>query len=516
MLRTVVSVSVLAALLMGGTAIGKTLDPLPGQAKYVGPYKPAYQAPPASISGTWSSLKNAFPGGTPDTALLLTDGSVIMHDGCTRNWWRLRPTIGGSYINGNWTATAPMPSGYGPLYFASQVLPDGRVIVNGGEYNAPCSSGVWTNLGALFNPVSNTWTPVPAPSGWSMIGDAQSVVRADNKYMLATIVSGDLAIATISGTTVTWSIKTAAMTGKADSNDEEGWTHLRNRSILTVDANIHLTDTFSSTEKYDIVSNTWSAGPNTASRLVDTTSHEIGPGVLLPNGLVFQFGATSNTGIYKPGTNTWIAGPTMPNGNDSADGPAAVLPSGRVLAQLSPGVFGSPSAFYEVAVTGTGATFTPVSDPISGNNLSSYEGRMLVLPTGQVLWSSDRGFVEIYTPKGSPASAWRPTINSVATTLTRGSKNNLLQGKLLHGLSEGGYYGDDAQMSTNYPLIRFTNDSTHRVCYARTHHHSRMGVADTGGSSTKFDIPGGCQAGASTLEVVVNGIASAPLAVTLN
>ncbi len=28
-----------------------------------------------------------------------------------------------------------MPSNYVPLYFASAVLPDGKLIVNGGEYN---------------------------------------------------------------------------------------------------------------------------------------------------------------------------------------------------------------------------------------------------------------------------------------------------------------------------------------------------------------------------------------------
>jgi hypothetical protein len=42
------------------------------------------------------------------------------------------------------------------FYFGSVVLPDGRVLVEGGEYN--CASGscnaVWTNQGAIYDPHS--------------------------------------------------------------------------------------------------------------------------------------------------------------------------------------------------------------------------------------------------------------------------------------------------------------------------------------------------------------------------
>ena len=39
-----------------------------------------------------------------------------------------------------------MPAGYGPLYFGSAVLPDGRYIVEGGEYNN--GNDAWTKLGS--------------------------------------------------------------------------------------------------------------------------------------------------------------------------------------------------------------------------------------------------------------------------------------------------------------------------------------------------------------------------------
>ena len=52
--------------------------------------------------------------------------------------------------------------------------------------------------------------------------------------------------------------------------------------------------------------------------------------------------------------------------------------------------------------------------------------------------------------------------------------------------------------------------------YARTHDHSTMGVATgTATVSTNFDVPGLIETGASTLQVVANGIPSAAVAITV-
>ena len=61
----------------------------------------------------------------------------------------------------NFPEIASLPAGYGPLYFASAVLPDGRVIVEGGEYNF-CVP-VWTNKGAIYDPIANSWSSVAPP-----------------------------------------------------------------------------------------------------------------------------------------------------------------------------------------------------------------------------------------------------------------------------------------------------------------------------------------------------------------
>jgi len=443
-----------------------------------------------------------------------------MHDGCTADWYKLTPNTKGSYLKGKWTKITSMASNYKPLYFASQVLSDGRFIVNGGEYNS-CQN-VHTTLGALYDPVKDSWTAVTPPSGWSTIGDAQSTILPDGTYMLANCCTLESALASISGSTVTWTILTAAASHTADNNNEEGWTALPDQTLLTVDANRDLSMPQNDVEVFDTGAKTWTTTGQAAQRVVEPSSHELGPATLLPTGFVFQAGATGNNDVYDPVSGNWKAGPQfVASGTgvvDSADGPAVVLPNGHALFQESPGVFASPSHFFEVQVTGLSNVITKqVNEPASASGQSSYEGRLVMLPTGQAFWSSDVGDVQIYTPKGRAKAAWQPTITSVGASVTRGSKNNNVQGTLFNGLTEGGYYGDDAQMATNFPLVRITNTGTGTVCYARTHNFSNRGVSHVGqAGSAQFDVPSTCDTGASNLEVVVNGIASAPSAVTVN
>jgi len=122
---------------------------------------------------------------------------------------------------------------------------------------------------------------------------------------------------------------------------------------------------------------------------------------------------------------------------------------------------------------------------------------------------------EIYTAKGKAKSEWAPTITSAPSTVTRGD-SYVISGTQFTGLSAGATYGDDAQMATSYPLVRITNTNSGHVFYARTHDHSTMGVA-TGKKkvSTHFDVSASTETGASSLVVVANGIASKPVAVTV-
>jgi hypothetical protein len=465
------------------------------------------QAPFAA--GKWTTIKNAPPTGVGHV-MLLTDGSVLaINSDCntTGNWYRLVPDKTGSYLNGKWSAAGSLPAGYNPTYFASQVVPSGAVVVMGGEYNA-CNDA-WTNLGALYSPWTNKWTGLAPPAGWDSIGDAQSIVLPNGKMMLADCCSTQEAILTLTSGVASWA---PTGTGKADWNDEEGWTLLPSGKVLTVDAYVDSTCCELGYQIYTPSTGAWTTpAGNTVVNLVDPGSSELGPGVLLPNGTVFYAGATTNNAIYTIATGKWTSAPKFGGSLDMADGPAAVLPDGNALFDTSPGVYQPGTKFFEW----DGSALHAVPGPLNATTDSSYYGHMVVLPTGQVLFTDFSSTVQVYTPSGSPCTGCEPTIATVAGTLTHGSTNNVITGTQFNGVTQGAYYGDDDQSFTNFPLVRIT-DSTGRVVYCRTHGWKGGVATGTKVVSTEFDIPVGIALGAGSLQVVTNGIASAPVSVTID
>jgi hypothetical protein len=140
-------------------------------------------------------------------------------------------------------------------------------------------------------------------------------------------------------------------------------------------------------------------------------------------------------------------------------------------------------------------------------------GSLMILPNGQVLVGG--GTTEVYTSTGTYQTSWQPTISTYPSAVTRGSTYSIT-GTQFNGLSQAAAFGDELQTATNYPLVRITNNSTQHVFYARTHDHSTMGVATgTATVSTNFDVPATMETGASSLEVVANGIPSAAVTVTV-
>ncbi len=473
--------------------------------------------------GTWQPLANQpnfldeIECAGAANPLLLTDGSVIVQNGGCPSWWRLAPDARGSYVNGTWSQIASLPSGYSPLYHSSAVLPDGRVIIMGGEYNF--FNPVWTNLGAIYDPHTDFWTPLAPPAGWTTIGDAQGVVLPNGMFMQANCCTSQAAL--LNSATLTW---TATGTGKYDPNDEEGWTLLPSGQVLAVDAYVPIAPfpylpNGTNSELYSPSTGHWHSAGSTRVQLWDSAaacgglavaSFELGPGVLRPDGTVFYTGANScgagHTAIYDSYTGSWRPGPDFPEGLDIADGPAALLPNGHVLVNASPGIFNTPSYFFEW----DGERLVPVPAPPNAVNDSSYVANMLVLPTGQILFTDFSDDVEIYTSPGHPDPAWAPSIVKAPDTLEPGCSYEIA-GFLFNGMSQGAAYGDDVQAATNFPIVRITNRASGHVFFGRTHDHSSMAVANRGLVSTHFDVPATQERGPSDLVVIANGIASEPV-----
>jgi len=509
---------------------------------------------PGAASGPfWTKVINAPPASV-GAMLLLTDGRVLVHEepNCSGNgcsgmdftaWFALTPDATGSYINGTWSQVASMPPSYAPLYFGSAVLADGKVMVEGGEYQCPAGQCApqWTNLGAIYDPAANTWTsvvPPTLPTPWANIGDAAAIVLADGTYMQSDccgvalqMQSAPLA-AYFNEATSSWT--EVNQSSKFDEYDEEGWTLLPSGKVLTVDAYVACPsgqpactaagNSGSNSEVWDPTTQTWSSAGSTIVQLWDSNcgqgggSYEVGPGVLRPDGTVFYTGSSDcspgHTAIYNSVTGSWAKGPDFPNNDAANDAPGAIETNGNVIVMASAytGTFSAPAHFYQW--NGTSLNLFPA--PPNAVNDASFVGHLLVLPTGQIMFTDFTTDVEILTTTGTVKASWRPTVSSAPRRVRRGGTNYLISGTQFNGLTQGAAYGDDFQDATNYPMVRIVNNSTGHVFYCKTHNHSSMGVA-TGSTpvSTMFDVPANVETGASKLFVVANGIPSPGVGITV-
>ena len=532
----------------GATVQAGTWTPLANQPTFLNPpsqcaqYQNANCAPPGNFSSGGVFAEN-----------LLTDGSVLIEalafdDNFNFSFveYKLSPDAFGSYVNGTWkqvaslpdAASAANPNGWGPFAFAAAVLPDGRVIYEGGEYTG-FFDFLLTNRGAIYDPVADKWTSVSPPNFFvdlyppralfapNPIGDSASVVLADGTFMLADKMSRQAALLDLK--TMTWT-ETGTST-KADLNDEEGWALLPNGKVLTVDC---YTDFFfqliptyptdpTNSEIYDPQTGQWSSAGSTINTLTDPVTNEMGPEILRPDGTVFAVGAPGSTSIYHVRSGRWSVGPHLPMSPQgfqytAQDAPGALLPSGNVLFGVSGGAeppgggySGPPLAFFEFDGHRLIAEPTIPDGPI----LTSSNASLLLLPTGQVLAGDSNTDIEIYTPDGHDNErehAWAPIILGGPRAVQPG-KSYELRGIRFNGMSQASMYGDEGQNATNYPLVRITNLRTNHVFYSRTHDHSSMAVASDDVVSTHFDVPANQETGPSKLEVVANGIASEPLMV---
>lgn len=453
------------------------------------------------MSGTWQQLTgHSQPSFGVGTMLLLTDGSVLAFQANGKDVWKLTPDSTGHYTNGNWTQLASMQ--HSRLYFASAVLADGRVLVAGGEYS---DAGGDTTDCEIYDPLLNQWKQVTPPAGWGAVGDAPCCVLPDGRVLLGSIQSTDTAIFDPATDSFT------AAAAKDDASSEETWTLLPDETVLSVECSNH-----PKAEKYVIAADKWVSAGTLPVELVQASSIEIGPAILMPDGRLFAIGATGNTAIYTPPAvaseaGTWTAGPVFPNdanGNplEAKDAPACMLPNGKVLCTVAPagegGSFPSGTRFFEY----DGTSLNEIAAP-SNSTGPAYVGRMLLLPTGDVLYADGSSTVSAYTPDGAPDEDWRPEITDHPHQI-RAKQTYTLRGRLFNGLSQACSYGDDATMATNYPIVKITT-STGDVVYCRTFDHSSMGVA-TGLAieTTHFKVPLGVAEGPAELCVISNGISS--------
>jgi hypothetical protein len=474
-----------------------------------------------AVAGYWTSVIQPAPDRI-QLILLLSDGTVMANQvddlspPANTNWYRLKPDGYGSYVNGRWTKLKPMNNPR--QFYSSTVLRDGRVLVAGGEY------GTGSNTAEVYDPGSDNWTPAPVPlalldPSTDNILDAPGVILPDGKVLVAPVYPRNRSGYPRTGTLIydpalnTWSDGSNSIRWQAEAT----WVKLPDGSILSADPTSD--GQAKNSERYIPSLNTWIDDGLIPVSLFNASTccvGEIGGALLLHDGRAFFMGGLGHTAFYTPTGNlnngTWTAGPDLPSPTVGWDNPVAMLVTGKILL---PAVHSSnPTTFSYLE-------FDPKANPMTTANAFSPAGDywgdssgdshvMLNLPDGSVLMSYGNATLRIYVPDGLPDASGKPTISSV--TLNADGSSYHLIGTKLNGISQGSSFGDDAQMDSNYPIVRLT-DGAGNVYYARTYNWSSTGV-QTGNTpvSTEFTLPQEVHTpGNYSLVVVANGIASNPV-----
>ncbi len=449
-------------------------------------------------TGPWSQVANLAPPGDLDTMELLSDGTVLVFT-TTNAVYKLTPDSTGSYASGTWSQLASMSTAR--YQNTTNVLQDGRVLVIGGQN---------TNSGEIYDPIGNTWSSIAALPESTMYNVA-SILLANGTVLVGSRVGPQTYI--YNPTTNAWAAGPTRLFN--DQSYGEKWTKLPDGSILSYD----IWQNVGEAQRLDPTTMTW-IDSGTAPVGLGVQGKANGPAMLLPDGRVFVVGnmsainGNSNTAIYTPsttgGTGTWVSGPALPDGLEARLSSAAVLSNGHVL--FAVGII--PLRLFEFDPTAPIASslteVTPTAPDLSGQ--MARNTRMLDLPNGQILFegASNTSELDLYTPSGSPQTAWKPTITSVVAS----GNHYTLTGTQLNGLSVGASYSPAMEMDSNYPIIELTSASG-LVYFARTTNWSSTGVA-TGSTpvSTSFSLPLGLPYGTYSLTVVANGIASSPFSFT--
>lgn len=461
--------------------------------------------------GTWTAVAMPCPGQGGGALMLLSDGSVMCKtsaggvDGYGNTWYQLKPDAQGSYINGSWTKLNAMKNTR--LYFSSQMLKDGRVYVAGGEYGTGGSSG------EVYNPVTDSWTQTPAPGAF--VSDANSEILEDGRVLQAIVQGSPFLQQNEFYNPAVNTYNTAPSC--IGFHNESSWIKLQDNSILMVDRGAQ------TSERYIPSLNQWIADGNVPVALYDPWGLETGAALLLPDGRGFFIGSLGHTAYYTPSGNTspgtWAAGPDIPNAQGQPDAPAAMMVNGKILLTCSPvptpaNHFPAPTSYYEFNYLTN--TYTRVNAPGGGltRNISCYTTTLIDLPDGNVLYSEQgSNTFYVYRPDGTALNSGKPRPRKIKKIA--GTSTYRITGTRFNGISEGAAYGDDWQMASNYPIVRFTNGAN--VYYARSFNWNSTGVRRGSARDTVFiTLPPGLPTNTSlALTVTANGITSDPLTVQI-
>ena len=276
------------------------------------------------LAAAWTSVAPMNVVRSSHTATLLANGRVLVAGGST-----VSSSAATGYVNNasaeiydptsnTWTLTPPMSAGRS--HHTATLLPDGKVLVVGGE-NALY---LVEPTAEVYDPVANTWTATRAapltprsqhtatllPSGLVLIAGGFDIVNG----LLTPLASAELydpVLHTTTGsdgnggtvTTVTGGLDFTATTAMRSTHYGHSATRLADGRVVIVGGNT------TQTEAYDPTTATWTTQGATAAT---HTSHGA---VLLPDGRLLVAGGTQfaqpAAELFDPATGAWTAAAQM-------------------------------------------------------------------------------------------------------------------------------------------------------------------------------------------------------------
>lgn len=351
-----------------------------------------------AAANKWQLLTTPAPTPFLDVMLLMPDGSVmILSANDNQTWVKLTPDIYGNYVNGTWSTVGKM--NIPRLYFASQVLPDGRLWVTGGEYTGPYYDPNITGSGEIYDPATNTWSwntnfPICQP-GPRTVNVTSDVVLTSGSPTVSGIYSTD--------------------------RIQPGWTItgagiLASTTVVSVDSPSQVTMSSSAT----------SSGPSAAVRFRGRTTSCFGdePSVLLPGGNILGGSIfTATPYIYSIAANTWTPAGTKVYSDRSDEEGWAVLDDGRVMNYDLFQSVANNNGYAELynPTTNSWSPISPVDGsangtlPVLSSSALGFElGPLLRLLDGRMMVMGANQHTAMYTPSTNTWAAGPDMIGSIS------------------------------------------------------------------------------------------------------
>lgn len=319
-------------LLVRSPTVGPS--PIPGPTDSAAPDSSASPESTEPRAASWTATGNMIEARSDFTATRLQDGMVLVVGG-DRGGNAVPRALATAELydpgSGTWTATGSMLTGR--YRHSATLLPDGKVLVAGGNVgsSAQLGSGCCLANAELYDPVTGTWTatgtmiePRVAHSATLLLDGTVLVAGGDSANLNGTTPGAEV----YDPASRSWTA-TGAMIERGSSRYAHTAVLLPNAKVLMVGGNIGN----AAPELFDPISSSWSSlqcavGIQFALGRCNEPS-EWQTAVLLSNGNVLVTGP-AGAALYDPVSGSWTATGDMREGERAQT--SILLLSGQVLA----------------------------------------------------------------------------------------------------------------------------------------------------------------------------------------